>query len=151
VLGLQPGRHRHTYELMSAALILSGIAVHQFKNYFRVQRPADRSALVQPVLQTPNHAAYPAGHASQCHLLADVLDDLVGGAGGDVTVQLGRLADRIGENRVVAGVHYLEDISAGKKLGQDLAKHFIDLAKYEGDDPTTALQWLWTNAAAEWP
>ena len=39
VLNLQPGRHRFTYELMRAALNLSGIAVMQFKHHFKCAVP----------------------------------------------------------------------------------------------------------------
>ena len=65
VLNLQPGRHRHTFELMSTVFRLSSTVVMQFKHHLRVRRPADRSPLVQPVLAVPGHASYPAGHATQ--------------------------------------------------------------------------------------
>ena len=149
LLNLQPGRHRYTYELMAAALILSGIAVMQFKHHFRVRRPADHSPLVQPVLLTPSHGSYPAGHASQGNILAEVLNDLVGTKlGTDLKLQLKLLADRVGENRVVAGVHYEEDITAGEKLGRALGKHFLQQAKPPSSKK--ALRWLWSNAKAEW-
>jgi len=150
LLNLQPGRHRRTYELMATALILSGIAVMKFKHHFRVRRPADHSPLIQPVILTPSHGAYPMGHASQSNILAKVLTDLVDSKlGGDTAVQLQRLADRISENRVIAGVHFEEDVTAGTTLGQALGTRFLALAKTTAT-PTTALQWLWTQAAAEW-
>jgi hypothetical protein len=150
LLNLQPGRHRYTYELMSAALILSGLAVMQFKHHFAVRRPADHSPLIQPVLLTPSHGSYPAGHASQSNILAEVLHELVRNKlGKNLKDQLDKLADRIGENRVVAGVHYVEDISEGGKLGRKLAKYFLGLAKAPGPKKTP-LRWLWKKAVAEW-
>jgi membrane-associated phospholipid phosphatase len=151
VLNLQPGRHRFTYELMSAALQLSGSAVMQFKHHFAVRRPADRSPLVQPVLLTPNHGSFPAGHATQCNLLAYILKELVGNRlGGDVVDQLFQLAARVGENRVIAGVHYDADITAGAILGKALAEYFLRKAKTPaGSTPKTALQWLWNKADSE--
>jgi hypothetical protein len=153
LLNLQPGRHRRTYELMSTALILSGIAVMQFKHYFATRRPADRSPLIQPVLLTPNHGSYPAGHSCQSYILSTVLQSLVGNnLGLELANQLNLLAYRIGENRVVAGLHYMADITVGEQLGKDLAAHFITLATPIGNSPpSTALEWLWTNAKAEWP
>jgi hypothetical protein len=148
LLNLQPGRHKRTYELMTAALGLSKIAVMQFKHAFGVRRPSDHSPLVQPVLQTPNHGSFPAGHASQCHILADLLGSLVGNKlGADLAAQLPKLADRIGENRVVAGVHYSGDITGGKTLGKALKTYFETKAKIAG----SALEWLSQQATAEWP
>lgn len=162
VLNLQPGRHRYTYELMSAAMQLSGLAVMQFKHHFRVRRPADRSPLVQPLLLTPGHGSFPAGHATQCHFLADLLTHLIGNRlggsaghpGGDLKHQLQLLADRVSANRVIAGLHYWPDIHEGKKLGRDLAKHFIALASpaptaQASSAPAPSLQWLWNKAYDE--
>jgi membrane-associated phospholipid phosphatase len=123
----------------------------KFKHHFRVRRPTDHSPLIQPVILTPSHGSYPAGHASQGNILVKVLTDLVGSKlGTDLPNQLQLLADRVSENRVVAGVHFEEDMTAGKALGQALGTRFLALAKTTAV-PTTALQWLWTQAAAEWP
>ena len=147
VLNLQRGRHRHTYELMSAVFSFSSTMVMQFKNHFAVRRPADRSPLVQPVLPTPGHGSYPAGHATQCHFVATVLKGLAGKAfGAELTNQLDRLAERIAYNRVVAGLHYEPDNDAGQKLGKDLGFYFMDKAHVTG----SALEWLWKRAEGEW-
>jgi membrane-associated phospholipid phosphatase len=161
VLNLQPGRHRFTYELLAAVWRLSTLVVMQFKHRFGIQRPADRSPLVQPVLLTPGHGAYPAGHATQAHFAAEVLKQLLGiaGAQDDRVEQLDRLAARIAENRVVAGLHFKEDIDAGRTLGEALAGYFCDRcelpaatqntpAPAPGDE--TAVQWLWQRAKEEW-
>ena len=154
VLNLQPGRHRHTFELMAMLFALTDKVVMQFKHFFRIRRPADRSQLVQPVLLTPSHGSYPAGHAVQSNLVAAVLKTLVGaGATSDAFVQLTRLADRIGENRVIAGVHYPADIDAGKPLGEALSKYVQFMAGYPGSlgaPPALAVNWLWRQAWAEW-
>jgi membrane-associated phospholipid phosphatase len=155
VLNLQPGRHRYTFELMSTLFALTDKVVMQFKHFFRKRRPADRSQIVQPVLLTPSHGSYPMGHAAQSYLVAAVLTNLVVGnaANTDVETQLGRLAERISFNRVVAGVHYVEDLTAGKALGTELAKYFLNQAGAPTVAPaesTTALNWLWTRAKREW-
>ena len=122
VLNLQPGRHRYTYELMAAVWRMSTLVVMQFKHYWGVRRPADRSALVQPILITPGHGSYPPGHSTQSYFMVAVLKQLLKGSastGHDVEVydQLDKLAWRIGENRIVAGLHYREDIENGGQLG----------------------------------
>jgi len=146
VLNLQPGRHRATFELMAAVFRLSTVIAMQFKHHFRIRRPADRSPLIQPVLLTPGHGSYPAGHATQCHFLSAVLTELLGVATtSETSDQLTRLASRIAENRVVAGLHYPEDNVAGKVLGNKLAEHFINKAQ----SPNSALKWLWDKAIQE--
>lgn len=147
VLNLQPGRHRATYELMSAVFRLSTIIVMQFKHHFRIRRPADRSSLIQPVLLTPGHGSYPAGHATQCHFMAAVLKKLTNAtASSEVADQLDKLATRIAENRVVAGLHYPEDNDVGELLGKQLAEHFI----FRATDAGSAVEWVWGKAKAEW-
>src|SRR5262249_44936112 len=151
---LQPGRHRFTFELMSTLFALTDKVVMQFKHFFRIRRPADRSQLVQPVLLTPSHGSYPAGHSVQSHFVAAVLKTLVGAAANsDADVQLSRLALRIADNRVIAGVHYPEDIDAGKPLGEALSRYVQFMAGYPasmGAPPALAVNWLWKQAWAEW-
>jgi membrane-associated phospholipid phosphatase len=125
----------------------STVTVMQFKHHFRVRRPADRSPLIQPVLLTPGHGSYPAGHGTQGGFMAAILKKLTGAApASEVADQLTRLADRIGENRVVAGLHYPEDIATGSALGVRLAQHFMSRTQVPG----SALEWLWKKARAEW-
>ena len=148
VLNLQPGRHRFTFEMMAAAFNFASAVGQRFKHRFRVVRPADRSSLIQPVLLTPGHSSYPAGHAAQCHLvkviLAQLLDTL---ATLEIKSQLEALANRISENRVVAGLHFNVDNAQGKVLGEKLAGYFIDKSKVAG----SGLEWLWRRAKDEWP
>jgi hypothetical protein len=151
VLNLRPGRHRRTFELMAAVQAFGAVVVHQFKHAFRVARPDARSALIPPMIMTPGHGAYPAGHAVQAHMQKTVLDQLFGftanGSAHDLESvgQLQRLADRIGENRMVAGVHYPTDIAEGEKLGDVLGAYLVAAAKVGG----TPLGWLWTQATQE--
>jgi len=153
VLNLQPGRHRFTYELMQAALGLSGPVVMQFKHFFGTRRPADHSPLIQPMILTPGHGSYPMGHATQSYILATVLQDPALATmerGAETGTQLDALAYRISENRVVAGVHYMDDLTAGQVLGTALGEYFLRKASANTGNPTTPLEWLWEQAIAEW-
>jgi len=148
VLNLQPGRHRYTLELMRVAFNFASYAGQRFKHHFRIVRPADRSSLVQPMIQTPGHSSYPAGHAVQMYLVKDVLAYLLGIAPPPVQEkysELNLLAARVSENRIVAGMHYKTDIDQGASLGAQLAVYLNKKLTI----PNSALNWLWTQANAE--
>ena len=101
---------------------------------------------IQPMVATPGHSSYPAGHATQGEMLKLVLASLLGLSSTSETYgQLDRLAARIAENRVVAGLHYPVDNEQGRILGAWLAWYFLDCATVAD----TPLAWLWKLASAE--
>ena len=83
-------------------------------------------------------------------VLSALLDDAGNGqdaTGHDAEIKaaLGELAGRIAENRVVAGLHFSDDNTQGKELGEKLADYFIDRSVAQ----RSALRWLWRKAAGE--
>jgi membrane-associated phospholipid phosphatase len=96
-------------------------------------RPADIWPSIEPLILTPGHASYPAGHATETYLVSTVLAALLKSTlpygqsnnaenPGYRSVNkkeavLFRLAKRIAENRIYAGLHYPEDNRVGEILG----------------------------------
>jgi hypothetical protein len=74
----------------------------------------------------PGHASYPAGHALIARLTARVLIDATTKSTGTSPYEksLKELADEIGFNRVIAGLHFRSDIQAGEQAG-DLTHEFL--------------------------
>ena len=74
-----------------------------------------------PVIPTPSHPSYPSNHSLQCHL---VMHCALAGMPEDVREQmkpvLRALADRIAQNREIAGVHFGADTDAGSTLAERL-------------------------------
>jgi hypothetical protein len=98
-------------------------------------RPTEYSTRIQPMIPVPGHYAWPAGHATQAFMMAELLTSLVVRSANpgdamwwELREQLWRQADRIATNRVVAGLHFPVDNDAGARLGVTLAHILVDLA-----------------------
>ncbi|MCX7646466.1 MAG: phosphatase PAP2 family protein [Rhodobacteraceae bacterium] len=129
---LDTGRRKYTLTLME---VVRSAAVHVetlMKFYCRQQRPYDFSMQVQPMIQTPDHSAFPSGHAMEAFALATLLTRLARGEGARAAVRDFRLpfvlAHRIATNRTVAGVHFPVDSRAGAFVGCLLGEAFAALA-----------------------
>ncbi|MGE4047186.1 MAG: phosphatase PAP2 family protein [Acetobacteraceae bacterium] len=128
---LHPERHPRTLELM-AAFFRALVAVEmRIKHALAVPRPMDFSWQAMPMIQTPGHGSFPAGHAAESFMLATVLSAVMRQANpryADWNEPLARLASRISVNRLIAGVHFPVDLAAGLVLGLTLGRYFIALA-----------------------
>ena len=110
-------------------------------------RPVDYSSQIMPMIQTPGHSSFPAGHAVETFMFATVLAELAAGR------EQAALPDRVARcainscgwpreyrvNRVVAGVHFPVDMAAGMVLGLQLGRYFVALAKGSAEP-----LWSWT-------
>lgn len=120
-------------EVLTAVVQLTVFVEMRFKHLFACPRPLDWSPQVQPMITTPGHGAFPMGHAVQIFAVAHVLKVLVRDAiasapagtalSADWLQQVDRLAWRVSENRIVAGVHFPVDLWGGIKLGVALGRH----------------------------
>jgi hypothetical protein len=90
------------------------VAIH-FKNEVKRGRPQQVFPGLVPLIPSPGHPSWPSGHALESHMIALALKDIVP-AEGTRHAALERLADRIGKNREIAGVHFASDTRAGKEM-----------------------------------
>jgi hypothetical protein len=145
IAGLQPDRHKYTYELLGVALRFSNVVVQQMKLLLNFPRPIEVSPLVLPMVLTPGHSSFPMGHAAEGYCAVEVLSGVAynqnsdwelpigasrGGSSGihhagGLRRQLLRAAYRVSENRVVAGLHYPMDTLAGQLLGIYMAHYLL--------------------------
>jgi membrane-associated phospholipid phosphatase len=132
----------------TATLIAVGMAVGQmvgmhWKHHFKRARPVQFFPAVMPVILTPPHPSFPNNHSFQSHLIAHTVQaafkEPVAGA---MRVQLMALADRIGVNREIAGVHFPTDTDAGKQLAKDIFPLLAGLSSFRE---------VCEAAKAEWP
>lgn len=157
VLDLKLDKHPYTIQLLELAIGFS-IACHmQMKHRLNVPRPSTLDPQVQPMIPVPGHGSCPSGHATESRMVEKVfgffLTDFMQGANGayltNVQEQFARHAERIAENRIVAGLHYSVDNDHGAALADQLAAHFWSrMTGRVGDN--RMLGQLLDKAAQEW-
>lgn len=140
VADLNPTTFRYTLEFLNLALALAAYLVQPAKHYLACPRPVAYSPGIQPIINAGRFAVFPSGHATEAFLVARLLQMLSAHAktvdvdqpdGSSVVkehpfeAQLQRLAARIANNRVVAGVHFPIDAPAGRMVGETLAEYLV--------------------------
>jgi len=153
VCDLHPNRSPFTLELLTALRFVVVATQMRVKHALAMPRPVDYGPQALPMIQTPGHSSFPAGHAVETFMFATVLAELAAGReqqllyplGRPLHDQLMRLAARISVNRVVAGVHFPVDLAAGMVLGSQLGRYFVALAK-----GSTGPFWSWTFDAGNY-
>jgi membrane-associated phospholipid phosphatase len=127
---LHSSRTPWTLELLEVAQQFAFLVGMRFKHALAVPRPIEYSSVIQPMIETPGHGSFPSGHGTESYMTVGVLSALVPrfDKGAPLT-HLRRLAHRIAENRVIAGLHFPADNMAGQLLGEALSTYFVALAK----------------------
>lgn len=119
LLMMTQNSHPYTFfALKIAARVGEAVMMHLKRQYNR-PRPSQYYPALYPPVSVPGHASYPAGHALIAHLTASVLIEVTKPTTGSSPYEqsLLKLADQIGLNRVIAGLHFRSDIDEGAKAG----------------------------------
>ena len=106
------------------------------KSYWNRPRPPFQDAAIHPAVPVPPNASYPSGHAMRGTLWAAILSQLAPEKAG---LLRGR-GEQIGEDRIIAGVHFPTDVAGGRTLGQALAKRFLANAEFQHDLARAAVE-----------
>jgi len=130
LLTIDPATYPKTNLLVSIASIVAAFTVLHYKYgvkggskpYEARPRPSQVCPALLPPVPVPGHPSYPSGHATEAHLIELVLNDVLKGSLQETAaaIDLAALASRIARNREIAGLHYLSDSKAGKKLASDI-------------------------------
>jgi len=131
VLPQSPDQAPYTHLVMKIAHEVSMAVYMRLKHEFGCVRPVELSPQVQPMVRTPTHKSFPMGHSCESFLAALLflrLTDPISTKGkrpawDALGKQLRALAWRVGENRIVAGVHFPIDLYAGIALAEWLDEY----------------------------
>jgi membrane-associated phospholipid phosphatase len=111
---IDPARHPATYLLIRTARRVGEHVTMVLKDAFMVPRPSQLCPAIVPMIDPPVTPAFPAGHALQAQLIYRCVARAWPGLARQRLLRY--LAHRIGENRVIAGLHYPRDVEAGKAV-----------------------------------
>lgn len=91
------------------------------KQVWRRPRPPLLDARIKPCVSLPKSGSYPSGHSTQAFLWAGLLAEIF----PEHRMALRERAELVAWSRVIGGVHYPTDITAGRMLGDRLAGEFL--------------------------
>jgi acid phosphatase (class A) len=115
MLMIDPARMPATNLLIRVARRLGEHIVMCLKGYFLCPRPSQLCPAIVPMIDPPATPSFPSGHSLQAWLIWRCLDATNPPMRPRHLVR--DLANRIGENRIIAGIHYPQDHEIGKAVG----------------------------------
>lgn len=139
LLGLTSAARPRTVELVGVATEVLGLCIFSLKHRLGVRRPHELSSRVVPVLDVPTHLSCPGGHAAKAWMAATLLKALVGPRTAFAD-RADALAALVGENRVLAGLHYPVDNAAGEVLGRAFGHWLLAVADERRSAPWTGAE-----------
>jgi acid phosphatase (class A) len=146
LLMINHNSHPATYFAMKLMARVGEVVMMHFKRIYKRARPSQVCPTLYPPVAVPGHASYPAGHAVIATLTAACLKDITEGPENAKSLSsyeeaLDLLAETIGRNRVIAGLHYLSDIAAGAQLGNDTYAFLKQIEVYKDAIEAAKLEW----------
>ena len=94
--------------------------IMKIKVYYDRIRPSYLNDEIEPVVENPEHPAYPSGHATQAYFIAHVLSDKY----PKNRLKYLKLANKITLNRERGGFHFRSDSNYGRKIAKVLSNNF---------------------------
>jgi acid phosphatase (class A) len=112
LLMVTPASRPKTWLMLLTMLQIGTMVGMRYKWEYKQPRPVQLYPALMPVILTPGHPTYPNAHALQSYLIADFIRAAVRALGQAAD----NLADRIGRNREIAGVHFPRDRVASRTI-----------------------------------
>jgi acid phosphatase (class A) len=99
------------------------------KKFWSRPRPSLQDKRIHPPIDVPKNASYPSGHSTVGDLDGLILSELVPDL-KDTVMARGR---QIGDDRIIAGVHFPSDVAAGRTLAQALFDKLMVTPAFQAD------------------
>ena len=118
------------FALMHAAIYDAMLTAWDSKYAYNRKRPSEVDAGLVTALTNPASPSYPAEHAVAAGAAAEVLSYLF----PERAAYFAGRAEEAGRSRLLAGVQYPSDVTAGIELGRRVAALVIERGKADGSD-----------------
>lgn len=115
------------------------------KKDFARPRPSHLDPTLTTVINNPDHASYPSGHAAQAHMVALMLS----GFDPEHEDEYKKLAYAIAHRREIAGVHFPSDTKAGMEMAEHFYKKFRSIPAFEKKYQNAKLTYIKPNLQKE--
>lgn len=92
-------------------------------------RPFLQDSRIHPPIDLPKNASYPSGHSTVGNLFALILAEIA----PDLKDTIQARGLQIGDDRIIAGVHFPSDVDAGHTLARDLFAKFVANPEFQAD------------------
>ena len=92
-------------------------------------RPPLQDKRIQPPIDLPQNTSYPSGHSTVGELDALILAELA----PDLKEAIMARGRQIGDDRIIAGVHFPSDVEAGRTLGHALFAKLMASPAFQAD------------------
>ena len=112
----------HVLALMNMVGFDAIVASHEAKFTYWVIRPSQADPGIQVAIGLPNFPSYPSNHSTISSGMAEILGAMFPAEKGD----LDALAEEAGRSRILGGIHFSFDNSAGLTLGRTIAAWALD-------------------------
>jgi hypothetical protein len=119
--GLDERAASGVFALTHAAVFDALIGCWEAKYHYWILRPSHADATISMAFPLPNFPSYPSGHSCASSAAARVLTSFFPARSN----QLATWVDEAGLSRILAGIHYRFDITAGEELGIKVAEWAI--------------------------
>lgn len=136
------------YAYLAIAMNDATIATWESKYFYNRARPSELHHKLATAVHVPNSPSYPSEHAATAQAAAAVLGYFFPGEAASFQA----MAEEAGWSRVLAGVQFPSDYTAGLELGRRVAAEVIAKASADGSGrpwtgsvPTGPCMWTGTN------
>jgi membrane-associated phospholipid phosphatase len=119
--GMDERAATEVFAVLQAAMFDALIGCWEAKYHYWLLRPSHANPAIPLAHALPNFPAYPSGHACASAAAGRVLTHFF----PEHTIQLATLVSDAGLARILAGIHYRFDMTAGVQLGKQVAEWAI--------------------------
>ena len=127
-LDADPPRAARVDALATVTFFDAAVACWNAKFTYWAARPHQLDPDVHPLFPPPAHPSYPAAHGCVSGSQAAILAALFPADAQTLTDQ----ANQAAESRIMAGIHFRSDITAGLALGRAVAERVIEWSRTDG-------------------